>query len=588
MSPGKDDDAASGIFTYDGSFASSAQNSHVTSATHDGSISFAAKVAAENEKVAQEFDLPLGVYGFRGPRLADEEEAVSTSGSGAMDELASTFSGVYEMDDSSFVRNVSADAIFEAQERADSKEKDRTSSPPGSKGEDTRGTMGLIGDYALPSNKGSQGGSQESNGSPQGGIMDAVMRTMVRLGLAWDGSRPSPPESVEKTGTPTGSHEEEASVGASVSMLSFDGPEANTTTSASKAPLFKVRAVLQNYPARSTTVEPTQVKPPLLNPARLITVCSCVVLISVALAIGGYIAISRRGESESERASPIGSGDDDEFLDALTPSTVGNPAVTTLAPPTESPCGEDSLSALFDINGDAYDCIWFSERSSPYRNVMCDTRPDIADACRETCTGKCASTQATQGNPNIATSSTSSTSGTQQQAAVVTTASPVTTTPTSASTGQPSGGPTRAPVSAPTSLPSLAPVAQPTVPAPPTTAPIAPPTRAPVSAPTRAPVSAPTSAPIAAPTSAPIAPPTRAPVTAPTRPPTRAPIAAPTSAPFGAGDACPPDSPGFIPGSTTSCEEFGMFHPDFRAQRCRTGWPVFTFCYATCGNCIAT
>eukprot|EP00977_Amphora_coffeiformis_P009469 scaffold2192_cov170-Amphora_coffeaeformis.AAC.3 len=604
----KEDDAASGIFTYDGSFVSSAQNSHVTTDTNDGSISFAAKVAAENEKVAKEFGLNLGVYGFKGPRSTDGEESeeVVSVNDGSLrttDDLASTFSGVYDMDDSSFVRNVSADAIFEAQDRADSEDKERHITPPGSKGEETRGTMGLIGDYAVPSSKGSQGGSEGPNAAPQGGIMDTVLRTMVRLGLAWDGRTPSTPESAEKTSGPTGSHEEEASQGCSVSMLSFDGPEVNTTTSASKAPLFKGRTVVRNYPAHSTATAQPEGKPPLLNPARLITVCSCVVLISVALAIGGYIAISRRGDSEStERSSASGLGDDDEFRQAITSTTVGTE--TSPVPSTELPCGEDSLSSLFDINGNVYDCIWFSERSTPYRNVMCETRPDIADACRETCIGKCDSTTATQGNQETtatttaATTAAATTTAATTKAATTTAATTTAATTTAATTTAATttaATTTTTTTSSTSSTTEQAPVVS--TPSPVTGAPVSTPTRAPVrplptavptGSPIAAPTRAPTRAPVAAPTRAPIEPPTRAPTRRPTRQPTNSPVAAPTSAPSRPARVCPPDTEGFIPGSTTTCEEFGRFHPDFRTQRCQSGWPVFTFCFTTCGNCIET
>lgn len=599
MAPVKDDDAASGIYTYDGSFASGAQDTHVSNVTNDGSISFAAKVAAENEKVAQEFGLPLGVYGFKGqrqPRGDDGDDDGEVADSTTDCELASTFSGVYEMDDSSLVRNVSADAILGDQERAEVGEKNRSVGHSESNGDDTRGTLGLIGDYAVPFAKGSRGGSQSQDGSnktPPGGFMDTLMRTMVRMGLGWEANRPSTPETMEKTGSPTGSREEEVSVVPSVSILSFDGPEANTTTSASRAPLFKGRSIQRNYPTRSSATGTTQDKPPLLNPARLIAVCTCVVLFSVALAVGGYIAYDRRGDSDSDGASAIRSNNDD-FRDALTSSTAANPTVTT--PAEKLPCGVDSLSAVFDINGNEFDCIWFSLRSAPYKDVMCETRPDIADACRETCGGKCdgAATPATPGNPGTTSSTTSaasvtSTSGTKEQAAVVSTPSPVTTAPT----GSPVAAPTPSPSPAPTAWPTGAPFAAPTwAPfAAPTWAPIAAPTSVPFTAPTSAPFTAPTRAPIPAPTAAPFAAPTSAPVRQPTPLPTRlpavAPVDVPTSAPQSSSQ-CPPDSSGFIPDSTTTCEEFTAFHPDFRRQRCQPGWPVYTFCYATCGNCDST
>ena len=274
MPTGREDDAASGIFTYDGSFASSAQNTQVTS-----DASFAAKVAAENERVAAEYELPLGLYGFGGV----DGETPSVTGSQPTDDVASAYSGVFDMDESSFLRGVSADAAFEAQERAEEFERSR-STPPGSKSEETRGTVGdFIGDYDVPKTLPSDG--EGSRTSHEGGFLDGLVRTMVSMGLAWGTpGRPATPETADKTNSPTGSHEDGGSGVASVSILSFDGPEAkvaevNSTASASRAPLFKGRAVARSYPERSTTQQ-SQTKPPLLNPARLISICSCVVLLA--------------------------------------------------------------------------------------------------------------------------------------------------------------------------------------------------------------------------------------------------------------------------------------------------------------------
>ena len=577
----REDDAASGIFTHDGSFTSSAQNSCVT----DGSMSFAAKVAAENKRVAQEFDLPLGVYGFGGPPSTNG--ATSTNGSMPTDDVASTFSGVFDMDDSSFVRGVTADAVFEAQERAE--EQDRSRTPPGSKGEDTRGTGTVgeyIGGYDVPSVVSSS--TPGSNGGG-GGVFDVLVRTMVSMGLAWGTTNPRPatPETTDKTATPTGSQEGRPSGNASVSVLSYDGPgpEINSTASASKAPFFKGRTVARNYPARSTVNE--EEKPPLLNPARLITICSCVVLISVSLAVGGWVAISRRGE---DSVAALDTNDQDEFRAAI-PKSTSSP-VAAPVPPAEPPCGEDSLSASFDINGDSYDCIWFSQRSAAYRSVMCSKREDIATACRQTCSGNCAPSTSPVSTPEVENDLETATT-------VMPSVSP-THKPTSGPSAQPSSTPTTLPTSTPTAQPTSTPSSTPT--APPTSAPTAliiePPTRSPTFAPFAAPTSAPsfvvavpppTRAPTRPPTVRPTSRQTEAPIAVPTRVPTMPPVPVPvsTDGPTETSVVCPPDQPGFIPGSNTSCEDFARFHPDFRAQRCQPGWPVFDFCYATCGNCFS-
>lgn len=601
MPPGREDDAASGIFTYDGSFASSAQNTENPGDASLADASFAAKVAAEDLKIAKEFDLPLGVYGFGG-------NAPSTNGSYRTDDVASTYSGVFDMDESSFVRGVSADAAFEAQERAEELERSRSS---GSKGEDTKtsGVGDCIGDYDVPAKTSSE--SEASRATEEKGILNGLVRTMVSMGLAWGTVKgPETPETTDKTSTPTGSHQEEAAPApgdGSVSILSFDGPEGkvnevNSTTSGSRVPLFKGQAVTRsykerlaaynsrNYPERNVA-DNDETKPPLLNPARLITICSCVVLFAVALAVGGWIAISRRGESEASKATGNSGFDDDEIiLGALTQSPTATLTVSPESTDPEAedpPCGEDSISVLFEINNELYDCIWFSERTLPYRKVMCEMRPDIADACRQTCSGKCGPTAA----PTMQLDETSEPTGQPTVAPSVVD----TEAPTAGSTVKPSLRPTLGPTGLPTSNPSARPqTGVPTAAAtltPTTTFPVASPTLQPTRvATTGAPFASPTRAPVAAPTQAPVAAPTRAPVAAPTRAPvqTRAPVPAPvrTEAPSSLTLVCPPDNPGFIPGSTTTCAQFALFHPDFRAQRCQPGWPVYTFCYASCNSCF--
>ena len=267
--PGGEDDAVSGIFTYDGTFATNAQNSHVTAEAE----SFSAKVAAENKKVAEEFGLPLGNYGFGGPQ--SNGDSTSVGGSLPTNDVASTFSGVYamsEMDDNSFLRNVSADVILDAQERGQESNPGDVSyieSMIESKAEEKSGNIGeLIGGYAVTR---APSPPQEINTTPQGGqgtLFDSFMRTMVNLGLVWQtsGTAPSSPQATDRTSSPAGSQDQGDD--RSVSMLSFEGREVTSMTNASRAskiPFFKGKILERKYPGeeisctgRRTTGEPRQ------------------------------------------------------------------------------------------------------------------------------------------------------------------------------------------------------------------------------------------------------------------------------------------------------------------------------------------
>jgi hypothetical protein len=605
--PGRDDDAASGVFTYDGS---TTQNSMITSATGD-SGSFAAKVAAENERVAREFDLPLGSYG--GLRSPPSTTGSYTTGSVQTEDVASNFSGIFDNDDNSFLRNVSADAAFKAQAREDVRERQR--SPANSKGEDTQGMDGLIGIDSIPVPIAPENPGSRSNGSGEGNFMSSirngVVNTMVSLGLAWGNPRSSTPQTSGEE-SPIGSAEEE-SVGPSVSHLSFDGKEVTSTASASKSPLARLMAINQRQSTRArhgfTTEERTE-KATMMSPTRLISICIAVIFLSIALAVGGWAVLSRRKDSsttaEAQQIPGSNPLTDDEVLMATAVPTTSAPTPFPVAPPstTGGKC-EDSLTATFLISGMSYDCIWFSQRSSAYQSVMCTSQEDIFDACQLSC-GNCDNTASPSSGPTRGSEELTETT----EPTLLPSFAP-TRTPTRAPSILPSVAPiTSAPVAAPTFAPSTAaptglpaavfspaptfatqgPVAAPTaqpfafptsVPVPgPTSTPIAAPTRAPFARPTRAPFGAPTSAPFAEPTAQPFAAPTRAPFAAPTA----FPIATPTLAPVPSPE-CPPDNEGSIPFSTTSCEEFTRFTEDFREQRCRPSFPVWEHCKETCGNC---
>jgi hypothetical protein len=624
--PGREDDAASGVFTYDGS---TTQNSMITSATGE-SGSFAAKVAAENERVAREYDLPLGSYGLRSP---PSTTGSFTTGSVQTEDVASNFSGIFDNDDNSFLRNVSADAAFKAQAREEVRERQR--SPANSKGEDTKGMDGLIGSYAIPVPIAPENPGSRTNGSREGNLMTSiragVMNTMVSLGLAWGNPRPSTPQTSGEV-SPAGSHEEE-SVGPSVSHLSFDGKEVNSTASASKSPLSRLMAINNRQSTRARhgfATEERVEKAAMISPKRLIPICSAVIFISIALAVGGWVVLSRQGDpsttAEAQQIPGSGLTDDEVLVATAVPTSAPTPSPVSPSPPsTQGETCEDSLTATFLISGMSYDCIWFSQRSSAYRSVMCTSQEDIFNACQLAC-GNCDHTALPTSAPTTGTEELIETTEPAMIPSIAPTRAP-TRTPTilpsvassalvvaaTSSPVAPTGPPvslltsaptfvTQAPVAAPTAQP----VAFPTTRAPiaaPTSAPFAAPTDQPIATPTRAPFAAPTGAPFAEPTDQPIATPTRAPFAAPTgapfAEPTAQPFAAPTGAPFAAPTTFPiatptrapvpraecTDNEGDIPLSSTSCEEFNRFTEEFRAQRCRTGFPVFEHCRETCDNC---
>jgi hypothetical protein len=610
--PGREDDAASGVFTYDGS---TTQNSMITSGTGE-SGSFAAKVAAENERVAREYDLPLGSYGLRSP---PSTTGSFTTGSVQTEDVASNFSGIFDNDDNSFLRNVSADAAFKAQAREEVRERQR--SPANSKGEDTQGMDGLIGSYAIPVPIAPENPGSRSNGSREGNLMTSiragVMSTMVSLGLAWGNPRPSTPQTSGEE-SPVRSHEEE-SVGPSVSHLSFDGKEVNSTASASKSPLSRLMAITNRQSTRARqgfTTEERAEKAAMISPKRLIPICSAVIFISIALAVGGWVVLSRQEDpatiAEAQQVPGSGLTDDEVLVATAVPTSAPTPSPVSPSPPsTQGETCEDSLTATFLISGMSYDCIWFSQRSSAYRSVMCTSQEDIFNACQLAC-GNCDHTALPTSAPTTGTDEMIETTEPTMIPIFVPTRAP-TRTPTMlpsvapialivAATSSPVAAPTFAPstatptgplvsllTSAPTFViqaPVAAPTAQPVV-FPTTRAPIAAPTSAPFAEPTVQPIATPTRAPFAAPTGAPFAEPTAqpfaAPIGAPFAAPTAFPIATPTRAPVPRAECT--DNEGDIPFSSTSCEEFNRFTEEFRAQRCRTGFPVFEHCRETCENC---